>query len=163
MKFLVSILAVALFAVGCSSTSSDPVSTSAADNPKAGAEVQKTEVYRDVEITFGFPNDCCDGEFLTGVATGMVILNIDEKGSSFQKIHVSGMELTDESGRTYTQRGRGILNYIENASGYQQQVSMHFVNDDGCSFTLKFVIKLQLNANGDVTVDILDIKTICKD
>lgn len=163
MKILVSLLAVALVAMGCSSTSSDPVSTTAADNSKAGAEVQKAMVVKELPIEFEFPNDCCGGELVTGIGIGRLVIKDDGKLPFIVKLDAIELSLTDESGREYTLRGRGPLQYVFTGRGEQQQVSMHLMNADGCSFTLKFVIKFQVNNSGDFVVEIFDIKTICTD
>ena len=114
--------------------------------------VLKADQLKDVELSGVFYNDCCE-ELVSIAGTGHLVLRNGNFNTSH--IDIKGATGVGENGRVYTQKGSLTqnINLDEDFTEGTFNISMKMVSDDGCSFTIHEVYHLQMNANGDVTVE----------
>ena len=119
---------------------------------------------RDLPIGGIFYNECCD-EMVLVTGTAHLVFRNGEFNFNNSHLDMKGATGTamGESGNTYTQRGATTqnLNIFEDGS-YSVTFQVKMVNDDGCSFSIKITQRLTVNANGDVTAEVMNYSITCE-
>lgn len=112
----------------------------------------------DVRLYGEFYNDCCE-EVVNLKGRGHAVL----RNNDGVHLDMTGATCTGESGRVYSQQGAITQNLSVKENGsYILTFQMKMVSDDGCSFTIRIQEKMMINANGEVTVEVLNYKITCE-
>ncbi len=109
-----------------------------------------------------FYNECCD-EVVLVTGTAHVVFRGELFDGNHLHLDMKNAVGTGSNGGTYTQRGATTQNaeVKDNGSGTLTfQVKM--VNDDGCSFSIRMVQKITMNANGEMTAEVMKYDITCE-
>lgn len=108
-----------------------------------------------------FYNECCDEVVeVTGVAR--IVLR---DGFTLNNSHLTlkGATGTGSNGGSYTQKAASTQNIsVQDNGSYTSVFQLKMVNDEGCSFTIHLVQKMQMDANGNVTVEFEKYSITCE-
>ena len=120
----------------------------------------KATQFKDFPLTVTFFNECCN-EFVKLSGTAHFVLR--DNGRHFNVTDITGVG--GSTGETYTGHNTAVHNESGNfgngASNGSTVLHVHMTNENGCSFSLRIHIHFTVNANGEVTVQILSIGTKC--
>ena len=117
-------------------------------------------IIKDIPIDAVFYNACCDEEVHV---TGTAHLLINENVMHVVVQGISGVGLTTNS--VYTGVGASVETNVKYSSQNVGILTFHMnlTNDEGCAFKLKLTWQLHVNANGEVTAELMKTDVKCDD
>jgi hypothetical protein len=154
MKKLIPFIALFAFIFASCDTTPTPV------EPQNSTPFEKAEQIRDVPVSAGFYNECCD-EFVFVDAIAHIVVR--DNGNHLTIKDLTG---TGSNGNTYTGHNTAVQNVTSNsgngASNFSLVVTTHLTNAAGCSFKLKIHLHTTTNADGTVTATVDSYEITCE-
>jgi len=126
---------------------------------RAASAARVIEHGKNVPIDAVFANPCCNEDVhVFGTAHVLVTDNVIHLTVS----DVTGVGLT--SGFTYDGRGASTESNIfySNPSEGTFHINLNLTNANGCAFKLALLLHITVNANGDVTAEVENVRVSCR-
>jgi hypothetical protein len=109
-----------------------------------------------------FYNECCD-EVVLVTGTAHVVFRGELFDGNHLHLDMKNAVGTGSNGGSYTQKGATTQNVeVKDNGSAVLTFQVKMVNDDGCSFSIRMVQKITINANGEMTAEVMKYDITCE-